>query len=108
MHFRACAGTLNVTQGQTRVVAVAMVAAAAVVEGVEVQVQEGVPVVEIMMIMITTMEDPHQEVPAAAAVEGEDADGALQLQHREAVDEVLLGPPHRHLPTTLMVCKFTL
>lgn len=75
---------------------------------VEAQAQEGVLVVETMtMIMITTMEDPHQEVPAVPAVEGEDEDGVLELLHLEAVDGVLLGQLHRHLPTTSMVRKIT-
>jgi hypothetical protein len=80
----------------------------AAVEGVEV-VQEGV-VVETMviMMMITITEDPHQEVPVVVAVEDGDEDGALQLQLLEAVDEALLGQPHRHLPMTLTVCIFTL
>jgi hypothetical protein len=106
LHFRACAGTLNVTRGKIRAVGVVMVVAA--VEGVEV-VQEGV-VVETMviMMMITITEDPHQEVPVVVAVEDGDEDGALQLQLLEAVDEALLGQPHRHLPMTLTVCIFVL
>jgi hypothetical protein len=84
------------------------VAVETVAVAVEAQAQEGVLVVETMtMIMITTMEDPHQEMAAVPAVEGEDEDGALQLPHLEAVDEVLLGQPHHHLPTTSMVRKIT-
>jgi hypothetical protein len=53
--------------------------------------------------MITITEDPHQEVPVVVAVEDGDEDGALQLQLLEAVDEALLGQPHRHLPMTLTI-----
>lgn len=100
-HFRACAGTLNVTQLQTRAAAPTVAVVAAMVGVVAAEgVLEGVLVVETMTT--TTMGDRRPEVPVVVAAEVQVEGEALAPQYPEGVCEEQRG---QHLRRISMVCQ---